>query len=562
MKRSHIYLLITVLLTAPFAGCFGGDEEVTPKPIAPAEVEKDPPVEAYLTTQTTPPIAMCDAGGRILESGIDNGEGGGVAANGILENGEVDTKTTLCSRYTTGMLKDIKSGTGASSPGEFTEFGGRVFFTADSQHNGTELWATDGTHEGTTLIKDIRPGNQDSSPQHLTQVGSYLFFTADNGTHGRELWVSDGTEAGTRMVTDLVPGSGDPSITEITAVGNIAYFAASNDTLGTELWKSNGTETGTVLVKDIRNGTQASNPTDLTSVGNVLYFEANDGINGRALWRDNGAINGTILVKDIPLIPDMVQDCLTNTASNQPHLLFLFVTVPLLAHLTNVNGTLFFSAKAADTGQELWKTDGTELGTTIVRDVYYGTHGSNPDSFTNIGNILYFVATNGNTYGKELWRSDGTEIGTYVIKDIVYGGTGSSPTELQVLGDLLLFSADDGSTASDHGRELWITNGSKEGTVMIADIAQGPTDSTPTQLTVVRGHVYFIANDGSHGAELWRSDGTANGTHLFKDLKSGPSNAGISNLATASGTLFFSANVDYGQEIWANSFIETSPIFD
>ena len=36
----------------------------------------------------------------------------------------------------------------------------------------------------------------------------------------------------------------------------------------------------------------------------------------------------SILVKAIPFIPDITQDCLTNTASNQPHLLCLLVTVP------------------------------------------------------------------------------------------------------------------------------------------------------------------------------------------------------------------------------------------
>ena len=53
-----------------------------------------------LTTTSTPPSWMgCDAGGLIIAHGLDNGDGGGTAANGQLEAGEVDTSTTYCSRF-------------------------------------------------------------------------------------------------------------------------------------------------------------------------------------------------------------------------------------------------------------------------------------------------------------------------------------------------------------------------------------------------------------------------------------------------------------------------------
>ncbi len=37
--------------------------------------------------------------------------------------------------------------------------------------------------------------------------------------------------------------------------------------------------------------------------------------------------------------------------------------------LTEVNGTLFFTADDGMNGSELWKSDGTEAGTVMVKDI-------------------------------------------------------------------------------------------------------------------------------------------------------------------------------------------------
>ncbi len=50
------------------------------------------------------------------------------------------------------------------------------------------LWASDGTREGTVLLQDIAPGPAPSSPGNLTVTRDHVFFLADDGVHGRELW--------------------------------------------------------------------------------------------------------------------------------------------------------------------------------------------------------------------------------------------------------------------------------------------------------------------------------------------------------------------------------------
>jgi ELWxxDGT repeat protein len=225
-------------------------------------------------------------------------------------------------------------------------------------------------------------------------------------------------------------------------------------------------------------------------------------------------------------------------------------SIPYTPAMAAVNGTLFFSANSPKIGFELWKSDGTANGTVLVKDINpatgYGAISSYPHDLTAVGNTLFFSATDGAS-GVELWKSDGTANGTVLVKDIFPGGFSSSPNYLTAVGNTLFFVAIDPT----HGQELWKSDGTADGTVLVKDINPGPFNSYIRYMTNVNGTLFFTANDGFHGTELWKSDGTDAGTNLVKDIWPGINGSFPRNLTNVNGTLFFSADDSiHGSELW------------
>jgi ELWxxDGT repeat protein len=160
---------------------------------------------------------------------------------------------------------------------------------------------------------------------------------------------------------------------------------------------------------------------------------------------------------------------------------------------------LFFRARTAAEGFELWKTDGTEAGTVLVKDIWAGGD-SFPGALTAYNDKVYFQATDGSAANTELWVSDGTESGTYMLKDI-NPTTYSAPNEFIAYNNLLYFVADDGT----NGSEFWVTDGTQQGTQKIlSDIAGvSPMYYIPFYV-IYENNLYFKAEYGSTGAELQR----------------------------------------------------------
>lgn len=492
------------------------------------------------------------------------------------------------------LVKDINTkftdGPWSSSPYNFVNIGGSTLFVADDGLHGRELWKTNGTEGGTSLVKDINsqfenPGDPtyDSSIDNLISLNGIAYFEASDGSvdgSGSGLWRSDGTADGTYLVKAI------DGFSDLTAVGDSLYFYSYGTKDGRgyvnsySVWESDGTADGTAVVKNIYPGFTSETvlymipPKNFTAVGDTLYFSAYQGVfdgekwisnsldPGYELWKSDGTEAGTQMVKDINLYSGM------NLT---------------LGNFTNFDGTLFFTVSTEEYGDELWKSDGTEAGTVIVKDIFPNPDGWSDDSFSSspgrltvVGDNLFFSATYSlgldgdgypiSTYG--LWKTDGTEDGTVLVKEVY-------PNDLKNINGVIFFTTQD----DVYGEELWKSDGTEAGTVMVKDIRPNPDgwvegnepySSEPNNLTNVNGILYFQARTTNEGYELWKSDGTESGTRMVMDIYPNPDgwvegadearSSSPRGFSVIGDIMYFSADDgSHGEELWAMNTTESSP---
>jgi uncharacterized repeat protein (TIGR01451 family) len=332
----------------------------------------------------------------------------------------------------------------------FVEVNGRVFFHADDVAHGEELWATDGTAEGTVLVKDTRPGPASGEIETIMGFNGQLFFSAIDTTletepYNRSLWLSDGTAAGTQKVLD---NAGNPAIlpSAFTPFGDRLFFITYSSPNTSELWISDGTADGT-----------------------------------RKLLDRNFFISLAFNLEEVAVIGDL----------------------------------FYFVADTPETGVELWVSDGTEIGTRLVRDIHIGPEDAMINYMRPFGENLLFFANNGTHTA--LYFTDGTTEGTVQISplNINVGGYYSL-----VVNDQFFFSGEGEVNGAPTGQELWVSDGTLDGTYLVKDINPGSSHSGPEQFISFNGQAYFFASDEpTSRLGVWRSDGTADGTQKIFDFE-------------------------------------------
>jgi ELWxxDGT repeat protein len=365
-----------------------------------------------------------------------------------------------------------------------------------------------------------------------------------------QLWKTDGTTAGTVQVT----AAGNVHNVAPLYHRGLLYFARTDPATGPELWTSDGT-TATPL--DVIAGSGGLDPTNLAAgPGGLVYFSGNDPVAGRELWKTDGTVGGTVLVRDVWPGPNPNSSSPAELTMFQGYLYFVAGVAPgggfpcffpkrqlwrtdgttagttsvvdvdqcghtLPVHLTVAANRLFFVGHLTATGSEPWVTDGTN--TNLLRDIAPGFASSigttvTGTRFVEAAGTVFFAAAASSAQGQELWKTDGSTAGTVLVKDIHQQGWGSDPSNFIRLGDLLLFMAFPGPD-EPYDRFLFKSDGTDAGTVQLSPTITtfyGSLFASPASARAV-----FAGGPSDSQGDLARTDGTAAGTVVHQEIRPG-----------------------------------------
>jgi ELWxxDGT repeat protein len=364
----------------------------------------------------------------------------------------------------------------------FGEIDGRVIVRSNGSGLASGYWSTGGSPD------DVRPFAADlaSDPSQLLFgelcVGSAVYIATyalpATGPHTARLWKATGTDGSLTLLLEYQVsfplGQNDPlpAIQNLTNIDGQVRFAAKTEPDNWQVWKTDGTPAGTTLVGRVPGPAPARAPSTFVRSGANVFFRASGPV-----WKTDGTPQGTrpagtaVIEDQAPIIPD------------------------------GAGGVYFCGLSAANPAVGgLYRSNAAGQQTTVRE---FSAQAVGP---TRAGATLYFSLISNilnNFQNLGMWASDGTSAGTRQLltadNRFVYASN-FGPIEFD---GMLYFPG--GLSASNLDSELWRTDGTPAGTVLVADIWPGPASSRPRFMWPLGDALYFQANDGVHGIEPWRT---------------------------------------------------------
>ncbi|MCC6144349.1 MAG: hypothetical protein IT368_11135, partial [Candidatus Hydrogenedentes bacterium] len=470
----------------------------------------------------------------------------------------------------TRMLVDINPGGQSSDPHYLVYMGDRLFFVADDGLHGKEPWVTDGTATGTRLLADLNPGVPSSGPWSPTLFNGRLFFCANTDGTGEEMFSYDPVSEQIELYLDAQPGPANSGPGNLTVAGPWLYFTCDDGNHGEELWRTDGAVGGSALVRDIATPVDSapSNPRLFTpwpprSPDGALLFWADVPGDGPGLYSiEPNAKAARLLCKAV----------LREDPGSTPSWMAAENLAYFIAHRRNGEELQLWATDGTHEGTSPFLSVDTSSGAAPVilfsrrlKRAYYAQAGGTPvfgrlegreliplplglpeaavpqefvlvdlldqsfiyiqdqDATTHILRLdaseppvsIYSCPTQG-----LLWQPGDppapegsvdmqTETGQEVAVALCVRPPAEASSEPPVtMNHHLYFSL----YTPELGRELWTSDGTAAGTMLVLDAFPGAPSSSPHGLSVIDDVLYFIANHPRDGKILWRSEGLAENT--------------------------------------------------
>jgi uncharacterized repeat protein (TIGR01451 family) len=407
------------------------------------------------------------------------------------------------------------------------------------------VYTTDGSAEGTHQLRRF-PSPFYRSDFHSAKTDSLVIFSDK-----KELWRTDGTLEGSFKLSNITP-SAIQWENGLHSSNNLVFY----ETTLHGLWVTDGSVEGTLPLTEESNHLSRG---DIFKIANGIMFPASTSEHGYELWVSDGSVEGTHILIDLLPGPG-------NGLATPSKILY-------------ENGVVFFKGGTEDSYTQLWKSDGALEGTIPILE-FDGVQGYNPrwncselstarngnvflmtdhienqnilwnlsDSLTepldlgqfpkaqtpkfyhslNKTYIKFFNYPNGNL----LWVTDGTKEGTLYLE------TYRSFDHLGVHNDLFYFTPNSDSV----GYEPFVSNGTVEGTRLLKDLQMGRSHSHPSHFFEYKDTPVFFAADNAAGQAFFATDGTVEGTKVFLDLYPDTYGADLGHFTAKGGRLYFTVD--------------------
>lgn len=381
------------------------------------------------------------------------------------------------------------------------------------------LWATDGTPAGTEKLGEQQGINGDQGFRFMKEINGTQFVGSDSP---RAFWATDGTIAGTVKVLDGM------FALDVVKRGDNFYMVVAYQSGLYQLFKTSADFSSSQLITPL----EQSIGTLMLGYGHGLALLGDKVLVPYANSQSGFEIGVVDNLDQVQLLKDINPGQLGS---------FYRPFEPLN------NEQSVFVADDGVHGFELWKTDGTESGTTFVKDVVTGTGSSIIETFYSYNGKLYFV----NKPENDLWVTDGTTSGTVVFKNKI------NATVLGVVKNNLIVNALDYKRINlDDGGSVTLTS----------NYGNGMSYSNPLPSTQVGDQLFFFAGipvNGQpyQGNEIHRANIVSNDISLVKDINPGAGTSqpfGTDKAGQPFGNkLAFIPTMPTGPEVWISDGTES-----
>ena len=383
--------------------------------------------------------------------------------SGVVEPRIFETDGTVSGTKEWAPVIDVVGTPYVTAPKQIAVLGDKVISIYTNPYYGMEIAAVNGITR--TLVKDINPIQGGSNAQNFQLFKDKIFFVADDGTNGMEVWSTDGTEAGTQLLKNAVEGtSSGVTDKDLFLFNDEIYFSASGSSVD-NVWRTTN------------HGSDAEE--FFATYGGSVLGSANDTIymvtKPAFLYKSDGDNEEPAFVSQFPSTSAEARYPSENFSLGDK---FVF--------------SMFSIGVGATYGQELWTLDWNTQEIHVLKDINPGlndglfgsTYGESKQRIFKIDETKAIFAADDGVNGVELWVTDGTESGTTLLKDINPGATSSNPRNINAtLDGLVYFATDDG---------LWSTDGTSGETVKVTSF------NTINNVVKFDNDIYVTASEGSN----------------------------------------------------------------